>query len=406
MGLVPLEEAQGYVTDACSRLAPATAPLAGALGQVSAERVVATEAVPPFDNSAVDGYAVRAADTTGAPVVLSVVATLAAGSPTSAPVGPGEAIRIMTGAPVPEGADAVVMVEDTSSRREGRQVEVRAEVSPGAAIRRAGEDLAPGDVVVDPGTPLTAAHLGVLASVGVSELSVFPRARVGVLSTGDELVSGPAPLLPGQIRDSNRPTLLGMVAEAGCEAVDLGSANDDEASMSEAFDVAARRCDAVVTSGGVSMGDFDLVKVVLDRLGDMRWMQVAVKPAKPLAFGVIAATPVFGLPGNPVSSMVSFELFARPALRKMMGFPPTTWRRPLLAAVAEEPLERRPDGKTHLVRVIAVLDDDGRYRVRPVRGQGSHQLAAMASANALAVLGDGGGVARGEPVRVMVLSST
>ena len=404
VGLVSVEEALAYVTAACCPLRPGRVGLADALGRVAAERLVATEAVPPFDNSAMDGYAVRAADTAGAPVVLPVVATLAAGAAPDVAVGPGQAVRIMTGAPLPEGADAVVMVERTTSRSGGREVEVHAPVAVGTALRRAGEDLKPGDVVVDAGAALAPGHLGVLASVGVTELSVFPRARVGVLSTGDELVSGPAPLRPGQIRDSNRPTLLALVAQTGCDAVDLGSASDDETSIRAAFTAAARRCDGVVTSGGVSMGDFDLVKVVLAELGDMRWMQVAVKPAKPLAFGLIGTTPVFGLPGNPVSSMVSFELFARPALRKMMGFPPSGWRRPLLAAVAEEPLERRRDGKTHLVRVVATLDGDGRYRVRAVPGQGSHQLAAMASANALAVLGDGSGVSAGEVVRVMLLS--
>jgi molybdopterin molybdotransferase len=227
-----------------------------------------------------------------------------------------------------------------------------------------------------------------------------------VLSTGDELVSGSAPLRAGQIRDSNRPTLLALVAQAGCDAVDLGSVVDDAVSITEAFDAAAEGCDAVVTSGGVSMGDFDLVKVVLDQLGEMRWMQVAVKPAKPLAFGAVGTTPVFGLPGNPVSSMVSFELFARPALRKMMGFAAAGWCRPLIAAIADAPLERRRDGKTHLVRVVAVLDEDGNYRVRPVAGQGSHQLAAMARANALVVLGDGSGVDAGAPVRMMLLSGS
>ena len=405
MSLVPIEEAQAFVLDACSPLRPRSSDLAGALGRVAAERVVATEAVPGFDNSAMDGFAVRAGDTAGAPVVLPVVATLAAGAdPGELAVGPGQAVRIMTGAALPAGADAVVMVEHTTARPGSEEVEVLVAVPPGAAVRRAGDDVAPGDVVVEAGTELRPGHLGVLASVGVGDLAIFPRPRVGVVSTGDELVSGPAALRPGQVRDSNRPTLLALVAEAGCEAVDLGAVGDDEASIREVFGAAAERCHAVVTSGGVSMGDFDLVKIVLGQLGDMRWMQVAVKPAKPLAVGTVGATPVFGLPGNPVSSMVSFELFARPALRKMMGFPAGAWRRPLVAAVAEAPLERRRDGKTHLVRVVARLDDEGHYRVAAVAGQGSHQLAAMAGANALVVLADGEGAAAGETVRMMLLS--
>ena len=405
MSLVPIEEAQALVLGACSPLQPRSSDLAGALGRVAAERVVAAEAVPGFDNSAMDGFAVRAADTSGAPVVLPVVATLAAGTdPGDLAVGPGQAVRIMTGAALPAGADAVVMVEHTTPRAGSQEVEVHVAVAPGAAVRRAGDDVVPGDVVVDAGTELGPGHLGVLASVGVDGLAVFPRARVGVVSTGDELVSGPATLRPGQVRDSNRPTLLAQVAQAGCEAVDLGAVGDDEASIREVFAVGTERCHAVVTSGGVSMGDFDLVKVVLGQLGDMHWMQVAVKPAKPLAFGTVGSTPVFGLPGNPVSSMVSFELFARPALRKMMGFPAAAWRRPLVAAVAEAPLERHRDGKTHLVRVAAHLDEDGRYRVAAVAGQGSHQLTAMATANALVVLADGEGAAAGDTVRMMLLS--
>jgi molybdenum cofactor synthesis domain-containing protein len=226
---------------------------------------------------------------------------------------------------------------------------------------------------------------------------------VGVLSTGDELVSGPAPLRPGQIRDSNRPTLAALVRRSGAEAVDLGTVADDEAAITRAFRDAAARCDAVVTSGGVSMGDFDLVKVVLDQLGDMRWMQVAIKPAKPFAFGVVSGTPVFGLPGNPVSSMVSFELLARPALRKMMGFPEPAWVRRCVPAVAGEALDRRPDGKVHFLRVVAAMGEDGRYRVTSAGGQGSHHLSAMAGANALAVLDDGEGVASGAAVAVMLL---
>ncbi|HEV2768172.1 MAG TPA: gephyrin-like molybdotransferase Glp [Acidimicrobiales bacterium] len=403
MPLVPLNEARDHVLASCQVVEPVTVALAGALDRAAAEAVTADACVPPFDNSAMDGFAVRSADTVGAPVTLEVVGTLAAGQAPGVEVGPGQAVRIMTGAPVPAGADAVVMVERTVVSDEGRRVEVDGEVAGGTALRRAGDDLRPGDRVLAAGDVLTPGRLGVLASLGVAELAVFPRARVGVLSTGDELVEPPAPLRPGQIRDSNRPTLLALVAAAGCEAVDLGLVADDEAALTEAFHHGVATCDAVVTSGGVSMGDFDLVKVVLDRLGDMRWMQVAIKPAKPLAFGTVGRTPVFGLPGNPVSSMVSFELFARPALRRMMGFPAAVADRPAVPAVAGEALRRRPDGKTHFVRVIASMGDDGRYRVRSAGGQGSHQLRAMAAANALAVLADGEGAQVGDVVDAMLL---
>ena len=403
MTLIPLEEAQAHILDACTALAPVDIPLSEALALVAAAPVVASEPVPPFDNSAMDGFAVRAADTVGAPVKLPVVGALSAGEAPTVAVRPGEAVRIMTGAPLPAGADAVVMVELTAPAG-GQEVEVQVQVAPGTAVRRAGDDLGAGDVVVRPGMVLAPGHLGVLASLGVDRVRVHPAARVGVLSTGDELVEGPGSLLPGQIRDSNRPTLLGLVRRCGCEAVDLGTVADDEGSLVEAFQWAAPRCDAVVTSGGVSMGDFDLVKVVLDRLGKMRWMQVAIKPAKPLAFGVVAGTPVFGLPGNPVSSMVSFELFARPALRKMMGVPSAAWRRALVPAVATDGLGRRPDGKVHFVRVVAAMGDEGRYSVRSAGGQGSHQLSAMAAANALAVLTDGDGVPAGALVPTMLLN--
>jgi molybdenum cofactor synthesis domain-containing protein len=252
------------------------------------------------------------------------------------------------------------------------------------------------------GTELGPGHLGVLASVGVETVDIVPKARVGVLSTGDELTSAPGDLRPGQIRDSNRPMLLALVARAGCVPVDLGSAPDDEAAITAAIDRGVAECDAILTSGGVSVGDFDYVKVVLDRLGDMHWWQVAVRPAKPLAFGTVRGTPVFGLPGNPVSSMVSFELFARPALRQMMGH--RELLRPLLPAVADEALRRHPDGKVHFVRVVATTDDDGRLHVRSTGGQGSHLLRAMALANALAVLPDGEGVHAGETVKVLLLT--
>jgi molybdenum cofactor synthesis domain-containing protein len=281
-------------------------------------------------------------------------------------------------------------------------------------VRGAGDDLRAGQAVFAPGDELTPARLGVLASLGVTEVTAHPRPRVGVLSTGDELVTGGEPLRPGQIRDSNRPTLLALVAAAGFTPVDLGRAPDDKAAITEALERGAAGCDAVLSSGGVSMGDTDLVKVVLDEIGDMRWMQVAIRPAKPLAFGVVGAAgaaggaggrrvPVFGLPGNPVSSLVSFELFARPALRRMAGQPDARLHRPRLAAVADEPLPRRPDGKVHFARVEARVAADGQLHVRSAGGQGSHQLSGAARADALAVLADGDGVAAGDGVPVLLL---
>jgi molybdopterin molybdotransferase len=409
-GVVPLDEAIAYVLARCEPLAPGPVPALGAAGLVLAADVVAAEAVPPFANTAMDGYAVRAADTAGAPVTLPVVAEVAAGHPADRGLEPGEAMRIFTGAPVPDGADAVVMVERTERLDDGRAVRIGVTVDPGNHLRAAGEDVQRGERVFGAGDEVTPARLGVLAALGVDEVVAHPRPRVGVLSTGDELVSGPAPLRPGQIRDSNRPTLLALVTQAGCEPVDLGHAPDDEAAITAAIQRGAATCDAVLSTGGVSMGDIDLVRVVLDRIGDMRWMQVSIRPAKPLAFGLVpgrggTTVPVFGLPGNPVSSMVSFALFARPGLRQLAGHPDERLHLPRLPAVAAEPLARRPDGKIHFVRVVAAVDAaGGALSVRSSGGQGSHQLGAMARADGLAVLPDGDGVAVGDPVAVMLLS--
>lgn len=403
MALVALEDAQRRVLAGCMPLHPRAVPLDDALGCVTSIALRAEEAVPPFANTAMDGYAVRAADTAGAPVTLRVAGTLAAGAdPSTVRVEPGTAVRIMTGAAIPAGADAIVMVEKTTAS--GDDVTIAEAASVGDHVRPAGEDISPGDEVFPPRTLLTAGHLGVLASLGFVKVPVYPRPRVGVLSTGDELVDGPVDLRPGQIRDSNRHTLLALVRLAGCEPVDLGLARDDEAVITSVIESGVASCDALVTSGGVSVGDFDYVKAVLDRLGRMQWMQVAIKPAKPLAFGTVGDVPVFGLPGNPVSSMVSFELFARPGLRQLMGFAPESVVRRPVRGVAGEALRRRPDGKTHFVRVVASVGDDGRYRVVSSGGQASNLLRAMALANALAIVPDGDGVDAGADVDVLLLS--
>ena len=404
MGLIELDEARRRVLTGCLPLHPRAVPLDDALGCVTSVPLTAEESVPPFANTAMDGFAVRAADTRRAPVRLAVVATLAAGAdPTGVRVEPGTAVRIMTGAAMPDGADAVVMVERTSIPEED-VVEIGEEVRPGEHVRPPGEDITAGQEVFPAGTVLTAGHLGVLASLGFVRVPVFPRAKVGVLSTGDELVDGPGELRPGQIRDSNRHTLLALLRKDGFEAVDLGLAPDDESAITTAIEKGVAECDALVTSGGVSVGDFDYVKAVLDRLGRMQWMQVAIKPAKPLAFGEVGGTPVFGLPGNPVSSMVSYELFARPGLRTLMGFPAAEIVRRPVRAIADEPIARRPDGKTHFVRVVAVMGDDGRHRVRSAGGQGSHLLRTMALSNALAIVPDGDGVLAGAEVDALLLT--
>lgn len=393
--MIPLEEAQAHVLARCSALDPVTVPVRGARGLVTAEAVASPGRIPPFANTAVDGFAVRAADLAGAteasPARLRVAGTIAAGDAPHTPVVAGEAVRIMTGAPLPDGADAIAMVEWTVI--DGDDVLIDREVAVGDAVRGAGEDLEPGDLVFEAGVELSPGHLGVLASIGHYEVAVVRRPRVGVFSTGDELVDGPGELNPGQIRDANRYSLLALVERDGFEAVDLGLIRDDEAAIETALRSGVADCDAVLTSGGVSMGDYDYVKAVLDRIGDMRWMQVAIKPAKPLAFGLIGSVPVFGLPGNPVSSMVSYELFARPSLRKLMGHSALHRRR--LVGRAGRAWPRRPDGKTHFVRALVDLVD-GTWEVSSAGGQGSHQLTAMAGADALAVLADGDGLGVGD----------
>jgi len=403
--MIPLDEAREYVIGSCSPMAPRSVAVADSVGAVLAEDIHAVEDIPPFANTAMDGFAVQAADTAGAdstPVTLRIAGTIAAGAPGDIVVESGAAVRIMTGAPMPPGADAVVMVERTKASDDGTEVVVDLEVPVDNHVRPAGDDVKVGDRVFTAGAEITPGHLGVLLSLGRTEVSVIARPLVGVVSTGDELVVGPQKLGPGQIRDSNRGTILALLAEAGFATVDLGLVADDEAAIEEAMRRGAAECDAVVTSGGVSMGDFDFVKAVLSRIADMRWMQVAIRPAKPLAFGTLDGTPVFGLPGNPVSSMVSFELFAHPSLRKMSG--QTHIDAPRVSAIAEEDMLRRPDGKTHFARVIWRYED-GAYRISSAGAQGSHQLSAMANANGLALVVDGEGLAAGDTCDLMILGA-
>jgi molybdenum cofactor synthesis domain-containing protein len=404
--LIPLDEAVETVLAGCSILDARQFDVSAALGLVLAENVDAPGPVPPFANSAMDGYAVRAADVAGAsaerPARLKVIGTIAAGHAPSDSVGPGEALRIMTGAIFPEGADAIAIVETT--RTEGDTVVVEAPAKPGEHVRAAGEDIEAGERVFTAGTVLGPGHVGVLCSVGREKVQAVPAPTVGVLSTGDELVEGGAPLLPGQIRDSNRRTLLSLLARDGYRGVDLGIARDDENEIERRLTDGTEQCDAILTSGGVSMGDFDYVKAVLDKVASMRWMQVAIRPAKPFAFGTIGAVPVFGLPGNPVSSMVSYEVLARPGLRRMAGLPDGQLPRPVVTGVADERWFGARDGRTSFVRVHAEFGPDGRLHARSAGGQGSHQLRAMSLSNALAVVEPGIEVSPGDPVGLLVLT--
>jgi len=381
-------------------LAPLEVGLLDAHGCVLAEDVVAPGPLPGFDNSAMDGYAVRTADVQHVPCVLPVVGDVAAGPASPLSVQPGLSVRIMTGAMLPPGADAVVPVEHTDGGL--AQVRIDRVPVPGQHVRRAGEDVQPGEVVLAAGSHLGAAQVGLAAAVGRARLLVRPRPRVVVVSTGDELVEPGAPLRPGQIHDSNSVALTAACTEAGAIAYRVGIIPDDGPRLLDALEDQLVRADLLLTSGGVSVGAYDVVKEVLLRLGTVGFHRVAMQPGMPQGFGVIGPdrTPVFGLPGNPVSALVSFEAFVRPALRRMIGAPVVT--RPVISAVTSAELSS-PPGKRSFLRVRLEVKD-GAYVVTPVSGTGSHLVAGLARANAFAVVPeDVERVAAGQPVQVMVL---
>lgn len=403
--MIELSQAQKIVLDTIKSFEAIEAPIDQCDGLVTAEPLYAKESIPPFDNTAVDGFALDSAEIARGRTEFEIIGTIAAGDSGDVPFGPSTTARIMTGAPMPKGADCVLMVEDSSiSETDGKSfLSFSKPPVKKENVRDAGSDISEGQLLFPANTQLTAGHIGVLASLGIYNIKIFPRARVAILSTGNELTNESGPLQPGQIRDSNRPTLSSLVREMGAIPVDFGTIRDDPESLRKGFLDAASTCDAVLSSGGVSVGDFDYTKTVLDELsnGTMTWMQIAIRPAKPFAFGHIGDTPVFGLPGNPVSSMVSFELLARPAIKKMMG-QQQIFRTPTLA-ICTRPLRRREDGKTHFMRVTARLAQDGRVYVEPKEGQSSHLLYSMANSNALAVVPDGNGIGEGEEVETLIL---
>ena len=414
--LLSVEEARDRILAAVAPLAAERLAPLDALGRVVAEPVVAATSLPPWDNAAMDGYAIRAADTTGAsddrPVRLAVVGEVRAGAAADAAVPPGAAVRIATGAPMPPGADAVVPVEQTTPvdaagnpGPRGRDASgplpaaclVHVAVPAGGSIRRAGSDLRRGDVVLDRGAVLTAPAVTLVAGAGAGAVDVHRRPRVAVLATGDEVRERGEQLGPAGIPDANRPGLLAHVAAAGGEGIDLGIAVDDLADVLERLRGAlARDVDAIVVSGGVSVGPYDVVKAAFEAIGRIDLWRVAVQPGKPFAFGTAERAGgervlLFGLPGNPVSSIVTFELFVRPALRRLAGHPRPF--RPVDRAILGEAVSKS-HGRRAFLRVAAERDDTGsprrdehgRVHVRLAGGQGSHVLSALAAADALAVV--------------------
>lgn len=393
------------ILEAVQPVEPIDLGLLEARGCLLAEVVTAPDALPAFDNSAVDGYAVRFADLAAAsedaPVTLPVTADIAAGSAGFFSVRRGMCTRIMTGAPLPAGADAVVPVEWTDG--DTSRVQVRHQPKEGQGVRRRGEDVEPGEVVLRPGKRLAAPQLGLLAAVGRSQVRVRPRPRIVVLSTGSELVEPGEDVGPGQLVDANSYTLAAAVQETGCVAYRYGAVSDDPQALLGLIEDQLIRADAIVTSGGVSMGAYDVVKEVLSQLGTVRFERVAMQPGMPQGFGTVGPsdTPIFTLPGNPVSAYVSLQVFVRPALRRMSGADPDGLA--LHTATLAEPLTSPPD-KRSFVRARLSAGDGGRPSAHPVGGHGSHLLANLAAADALVVVPDETTeVAAGSDVEVMVL---
>jgi molybdopterin molybdotransferase len=386
-----LENILRHITPLGSQLIPITA----ALERVLAENVSSTIDIPPFANSAMDGYAVRAEDIASAspesPVVLGVVAEVQAGAVPDRPVEPGTAARIMTGAPVPPGSDAVVPFELTSEGRGGvglaeGQIAIFEQVRDGDNVREAGEDIRKGQIVLAAGHVLRPPDIGILAATGYPKVRVVRRPRVAILATGDELVDVGEPITPGKIRNSNEYASIALVKRYGGVPIPLGIARDTAEHLTiKIREGLSQKVDLFITSAGVSVGDFDVVKNVLAAEGEMHFWQVAIKPGKPLAFGSVANVPLLGLPGNPVAAMVASEVFARPAILKLGGH--TNWEKPSVRAILDEDVHN--SGRRHFMRAQVRWEADGYHvttRGSGVRVQGSGILSSMVWANGLVVV--------------------
>ncbi len=388
-------EALGLILDRVAVLPEEKVTLLDALGRVLARPVVAADDLPPFANSAMDGYAVQAGDVVGAgmdtPVILRVVADIAAGSRNTIEVVVGAAARIMTGAPLPTGADAVVPVEDTDEpwrdahRPLPETISIRRVVKSGDYVRYPGEDIRAGALVIDEGAVLRPQEIGTMAALGVAQVPVFRRPRVGILATGDELVEVTAALTPGKIRNSNSYAQAAQVRALGGIPVMLGIASDTETDVREKLNAAVNeRVDLLISSAGVSVGAYDVVKAVLDKSGNVGFWRVRMRPGKPLAFGTYGGIPFLGMPGNPVSAMVSFETFARPAILKMSGH--QSLSRPSVRAIVLEDI--RSDGRESYIRARVTRDERG-YVALTTGSQGSHIMTSLVKANALLVIPEG-----------------
>jgi molybdopterin molybdotransferase len=387
--MMSVEEALEQILAQITPLPSVQVPLSEALGLVLAEDIVAQEDIPPFTNSAMDGFALLSKDSRpreGKPPRLRVTGTVAAGYVADHAVQEGTAMRIMTGAPVPPGADSVIQVELT--RSEGPQsewVEILEEVAPGNNIRPAGEDMRRGQTVLTRGSEIGAWEIGVLATLGYASVPVIRRPRVAILATGDEIIDVGEPLRPGKIRNSNSYLLEAAARQAGAEAVRLGVASDTVESLRAKFQEAIKY-DLILTSGGVSVGDFDLVKQIMMEQGEIHFWRINMRPGKPVAFGHIGHVPLLGLPGNPVSTSVTFQLFGRPIIRKLLGA--SRLLKPMVEVIVEDGVGERTM-RRHYVRA-SVRWDGKHFIARTTGNQGSHIMTSLLHANALVVVPEGG----------------
>ena len=393
------------VDQARQRILELVQPLAGVerlalrdtLDRILAEELCSNLDVPPTDNSAMDGYALCAADLAGREIAeLELVGAALAGAPYVGALGSGQCVRITTGAVLPEGADSVVMQEQTEKR--GGRIHIARVPTIGENVRRAGEDVRRGDTVLGPATRITPAELGLMASVGTSEITVHRRVRAAFFSTGDELRGVGEPLSTGEIYDSNRYTLHGMLRRAGVDALDMGVIRDRREDVRRAFRDAAQLADVIITSGGVSVGEADFVKQTLEELGQVGFWRIAMKPGKPLAVGRIGSAYFFGLPGNPVSVMATFYQFVLPALQRLGGAQPEP---PMILRVPCTTALQKTAGRTEYQRGILTNDGNGNFSVSTTGLQGSHVLTSMSRANCFIILPAGSkGAAAGELVDV------
>lgn len=395
-GLTPVDQALGQLL---AQITPSKetelVPLDQAIGRVIAEPVASTVNIPPADNSAMDGYAMKAEDAKDG-VVLTQVGAVYAGHPYTGPVAAGQCVRIMTGAPLPADVDTVIMQENTQA--DGEQITIVQGAKPGNAVRKAGEDITKGHAVFEPGRRLRASDIGLLASVGCAEVCVYKKIKIALISTGDELKQPGEVLADGQFYESNGPTLKAALSKIAVDVIDFGIIADDLDELTRVFSEADQQADVVITSGGVSVGDADYTKVVLEKLGKISFWKLAIKPGKPFAFGLLSNSYFIGLPGNPVSALVTLHQLAMPMLRKLSGADAETPAR--FAAVTTKMLKKSP-GRTDFQRGVYSVNSEGQIEVTSTGAQGSGILSSMSAANCYIILEqERGRVEAGETVTI------